>query len=157
MTARGNKALVDMQERRRRARKVTRLGWAIWSIAMVAQLLNQFHRVAGSVVVDRIMIDFGITAATVGSVLAMYFYVYAAMQFPSGILADYLGPRKTITYGCLLAGLGSIIFGLAPSLPILYLGRFLLSLGVSVVFVSILKIQTHWFLSNNLSIGIMES
>ena len=90
---------------------MARLGWTIWSIAIIAQLLNQFHRVAASVVVDRIMVDFGITAATVGSVLAAYFYIYAAMQFPSGFLADYLGPRKTVTFGCLIAGIGSVIFG----------------------------------------------
>lgn len=113
----------------------------------MAQLLNMFHRVAGSAAVDKIMADFGITAATIGSVLAVYFYVYAAMQFPSGVLADYLGPRKTVTFGCLVAGIGSVVFGLAPSIPILYLGRFLLSLGVAVIFVSVLKLQTQWFQS----------
>lgn len=125
--------------------KVARLGWTIWSVAITAQLLNTFHRVAGASAVDKIMADFGITAATIGSVLAVYFYVYGIMQFPSGVLADYLGPRKTVTYGCVLAGLGSIIFGLAPSLAVLYLGRFLLSLGVAVTFISVLKIQTQWF------------
>jgi len=127
------------------AKKVRRLGLIIWGVALIAQLINQFHRVAGSVVVDKLMADFSITAATVGSILAMYFYIYAAMQFPSGTLADYLGPRKTISTGCLVSGIGSIIFGLAPSLPILYLGRFLLSLGVSLVLVNVMKIQTQWF------------
>ena len=84
----------------------------------MAQLLNMFHRVAASAAVDKIMADFGITAATIGSVLAVYFYIYAAMQFPSGVLADYLGPRKTVTFGCLVAGIGSIVFGLAPSISI---------------------------------------
>lgn len=129
-------------------KKVIRLGWIIWGVALIAQLFNQFHRVAGAVVVDKIMADFSITATTAGSVLAMYFYVYAAMQFPSGVLADYIGPRKTITFGCLLAAIGSAVFGLAPSLIILYLGRFLLSLGLAVIFVSILKIQTQWFPSH---------
>jgi sugar phosphate permease len=91
------------------------------------------------------MADFNITATTVGSVLAMYFYIYAAMQLPSGALADYLGPRKTLTFGCLLTGIGSITFGLSPSLIMLYIGRLLLSLGVSVIFISVLKIQTQWF------------
>lgn len=134
-----------MQHWEQQRKKLVRLGLAIWGIAMAAQFLNQFHRVAASVAVDQIMIDFSITATTIGSVLAMYFYVYAAMQFPAGVLADYLGPRKTVTYGCLLATIGSVIFGLANSLPMLYVGRFLLSLGVSVIFVSVLKIQTHWF------------
>jgi len=128
-------------------KKVRQLAWTIWGVALTAQLLCQFHRVAGSVVVDRIMAEFAITAATIGGVLAMYFYVYAAMQFPSGVLADYLGPRKTLTFGCLAAGIGSVIFGLSASIKVLYIGRFLLSLGVSVIFVSVLKIQTQWFSS----------
>jgi len=119
-------------------KNVVRLGWIIWAVAMIPHLLNHLNRVAGSLVVDKIMADFGVTAAAVGSIMAMYFYIYAAMQLPSGALADYLGPRKTVTFGCLVAGLGSIAFGIAPSLSILYLGRFLLSLGVAVVFVSIL-------------------
>ena len=69
----GNKSPLSIHEWQREAKKVRRLGWLIWSVVMIAQLLNQFHRVAGAVIVDKIMTDFGVTAATVGSVLAMYF------------------------------------------------------------------------------------
>jgi len=147
MTSASNKIPGHRQQWQSQVKKTVRLGWIVWSVAMMAQLLNMFHRIAGSAAVDKIMADFGITAAAIGSVLAVYFYIYAAMQFPSGVLADYLGPRKTVTFGCLVAGIGSIIFGLAPSLPMLYLGRFLLSLGVAVIFVSVLKLQTQWFQS----------
>jgi len=136
---------VDTQDWQHQIKKVRRLGSIIWGVALIALLLCQFHRIAGSVVVDRIMADFAITAATIGGVLAMYFYVYAAMQFPSGVLADYLGPRKTLTFGCLTAGIGSVVFGFSASIKVLYMGRFLLSLGVSVIFVSVLKIQSLWF------------
>ncbi|MFC2008858.1 MFS transporter [Chloroflexota bacterium] len=110
--------------------------------------MNTFHRVSGSVVVDKLMMDFGMSAAGVGSVLALYFYVYAAMQVPSGMLADAYGPRRVLTWGCVVAGAGTIVFGLAPSVPLLYLGRFLLTVGVSVVFVSVLTIQANWFPSH---------
>jgi sugar phosphate permease len=125
-----------------------RLAWLVWGVALLAQLLNSFHRVSAAVVVDRLMLEFDLSAAAVGSILAAYFYTYAAMQIPSGILADYFGPRRVLTYGCFAAGLGSFLFGLAPSVPILYAGRFLLSFGVSVVFVSVLKIQGSWFPSH---------
>jgi len=111
-------------------------------------LLNSFHRVSAAVVVDRLMFEFGLSAAAAGSLLAVYFYTYAAMQIPSGILADYFGPRRVLTYGCIVAGIGSILFGVAPSVPAIYAGRFLLSFGVSVVFVSVLKLQANWFPSH---------
>ncbi len=44
-----------------------------------------------------------------------------------------------------LAGAGSVIFGFAQSSFWLFLGRFLVGIGVSTVFVSIMKIQSQWF------------
>ena len=128
-------------------KKVIRLAWLMWGVAMLAQCLNFFHRVAGATIADRIMADFNLTATTVGALMAVLFYVYGFMQFPSGALADTLGPRKTLTYGSLIAGIGAIIFGLAPSLPFLFIGRILISLGISAAFVCVLKISTEWFSS----------
>jgi sugar phosphate permease len=128
-------------------RRTNRLAWIVFLVAMSAHVFNLFQRTAGAAAVDRIMADLDITATAVGSVLAMYFYIYAAMQFPSGVFADTLGPRKTISLGSLVASIGSITFGLAPSLPFLYLGRLLISLGVSVIFISVLKLLTEWFQS----------
>lgn len=119
----------------------------MWGTAMMAQCLNFFHRIAGTTIADRLMADFDITATTVGTLMAVLFYVYGAMQFPSGALADSLGPRKTLTFGGLTASIGAIIFGLAPSLPGLFVGRVFISLGISVTFVCVLKIATEWFSS----------
>jgi sugar phosphate permease len=129
-------------------RRTKQLAWIVFVVAMIAHIFNFIQRTAGAAAVDRIMADLGITATAVGGVLAMYFYIYAAMQFPSGVLADTLGPRKTISLGSLIASIGSIIFGMAPSLLLLYTGRLLISLGVSVIFISILKLLTEWFQSH---------
>jgi sugar phosphate permease len=122
-----------------------KFAWAIWIVAMLAQMMNTLHRVGAAPALDQIMSDFGITAATVGILMSMYFYVYAVMQFPSGILADSLGPRKTITIGCLVATIGSFIFGMAPTVLFLYIGRFLISLGVSVAYVNVIRLTVDWF------------
>ncbi|HJX03124.1 MAG TPA: MFS transporter [Dehalococcoidia bacterium] len=126
-----------------------RLAWIIWSVAMLAQILNTFHRVAAGPAVDRIMADLGVTAATWGALMSMYFYIYAMVQFPAGIMADSLGPRKTIAAGCIISTVGSCIFGLAPSIEILFLGRIVLSLGVSLVYVNLLKLVIDWFKSRH--------
>ena len=130
-------------------KKLVRLAWLMWATAMAAQLLNLFHRIAGATVADRLMADFNISATAVGTLMALLFYVYGFMQIPSGALADSLGPRKTLSFGCLVASLGSIVFGLASSLPVLFVGRFLVSLGVSVIFVSVLKVVAEWFRSRD--------
>ena len=67
------------------------------------------------------------------------------MQIPSGILADTLGPRVSVTVGSLIAGVGSILFGIAPDFALASGGRFLVGLGVSVVFVGLMRSNAVWF------------
>jgi MFS family permease len=91
------------------------------------------------------MADFQTTGTSLGVLSAIYFFVYAAMQIPSGVLADTLGTRTSIVGGNLMAGLGSILFALAPSFEMACVGRFLVGLGVSVVFIAIMKNNAVWF------------
>ncbi|MDU2112791.1 MAG: MFS transporter, partial [Clostridiales bacterium] len=67
------------------------------------------------------------------------------MQVPTGILVDYLGPKKTVIAGSVIAAVGSILFSFASTIMLAYFSRLLVGLGVSVVFLSILKIQANWF------------
>ena len=103
---------------------------------------------APGVVAEFLMADFQTTGARLGSLSAIYFFVYAFMQIPSGVIADTLGTRTSIVSGNLIAGLGSLTFGLAGSLEMACVGRFLVGLGVSVIFVSIMKSNSVWFHEN---------
>lgn len=125
--------------------------WRIWFVAVLSHSVGLFHRAAMAPMADRIMADFDLTAAAFGSLGAIYFYVYAAMQLPSGTLADTLGPRRTITGGLLCTTLGSVVMGLAPSFSVLYLGRVLVSFGASLAWLSVLKIIMNWFRSREVA------
>ncbi len=122
--------------------------WVVWSVLMLAYLIVHFHRLALGVVREDLTLAFGISATAFGNLGATYFYAYTVMQLPSGILADTLGARKTVTYGTLLAGCGSILFGLAPTIGLAFIGRLLVGIGVSVVLVATLKILSQWFPEN---------
>lgn len=119
--------------------------WVIWGILCLAYIVVFFHRLAAGVVKEDLMQSFGISATTFGTLGATYFYAYMVMQIPSGILADSLGARKTVTIGTFVAGVGSIIFGMATSIGLGFLGRLIVGLGVSVIFISILKVLSEWF------------
>ena len=114
-------------------------------MAILAHTIGMFHRAAMAPVADRVMADFNISAMVFGSLGAAYFYIYAAMQLPSGTLADTLGPRKTLTAGLLLSILGSLVMGLAPSFGVIYVGRLIVSFGVSVAWLSVVKVIMGWF------------
>ncbi len=125
--------------------KALRTRWLIWGVMVACYMVVFFHRLAAGVVRGDLVRDFSLSASAFGSLASMYFYAYMVMQVPVGMLVDTLGARATVTAGMLLAGGGSILFGLAPGAPLLFLGRFLVGIGVSTVFVSILKIQSQWF------------
>ncbi|MFP4161963.1 MAG: MFS transporter [Ectothiorhodospira sp.] len=126
-------------------RRFERIRWTIYAVLVAAYMLVFFHRFAPGVVSGELAAAFGTSAAALGSLSAMYFYVYTAMQMPAGVLADTLGSRLSVTVGNLVAGLGSVLFGLAEDLAAASLGRFLVGLGVSVVFVGLMKSNAVWF------------
>ncbi len=119
--------------------------WSIFSILILTYILVYFHRMAPGVVSEYLMRAFQTTGTELGALSAIYFFVYAFMQIPSGVIADTFGTRISVISGNLVAGTGSIIFGMSGNFEMACLGRFLVGLGVSVVFVSIMKNNSVWF------------
>ncbi len=120
------------------------LSWSVWSLGAGLFLLGFFHRVAPAVLHRELSLDFGLSAASLGSLSALYFYSYVLMQIPTGLLADRFGPRLLLMAGLVLSTLGAIIFALAPSLFWAGVGRLLIGAFVAVGFVCTLKLATHW-------------
>lgn len=117
----------------------------IFILLALAFMLGYFYRTAPGVMTDRLMSAFGTGGAALGTLVAIYFYVYTAMQLPAGVLADRLGPRLSAFSGALLAGLGAVIFGLASAFATAAVGRLLMGLGTSTIFVGLLKANSVWF------------
>ncbi len=127
------------------SRKIIRFRWLIFLVLALAYLFVYFHRLSLSVVANDLIKDFQTTASVMGLLGSIYFYCYAFMQFPAGLLSDSLGPRKSVTLFLIIASAGSIIFGFAPTLKIAFLGRVMVGIGVSMVFIPTMKILSRWF------------
>jgi predicted MFS family arabinose efflux permease len=130
------KALSPEQKRRR---------WLILGVVALAYVLSFFQRFAPAGIAQDLASSFQTSAASLGVLAATYFYVYTIMQVPTGILADTLGPRRILALGGIVGGLGSFLFGFAPTLDLALLGRTLIGLGVSVTFIAMLKLVAVWF------------
>jgi sugar phosphate permease len=127
-------------------RQLDRRRWIVWAPLAFAFLASYFHRTATGIVADSLMREFSITRATdIGGLAAAYFYIYAAMQIPGGILADTCGPRRTMLLALTAATVGAVIFSLAQNIAMLYVGRIISSIGVGLIYVSIVKIEAEWF------------
>jgi sugar phosphate permease len=119
--------------------------YLICLLIFLCYVLVFFHRLCPAVIALDIQSSFGITGTLLGVLGSAYFYSYAIMQLPTGLMADSWGPRKTVSVFIVLAGIGSILMGVAPSLPVAILGRILVGLGVSTVFVCNFKLLSEWF------------
>ena len=104
--------------------------WSIFAVLIAIYMLVFFHRMAPAVISADLMKAFNTSGAALGSLAAMYFYIYTAMQIPAGVLADTLGARVTVTAGTVVAGCGSIMFGMAGTFASASVGRALVGLGV---------------------------
>lgn len=122
-----------------------RLAWTIWGLGAAFYLYAFFQRVAPGVMTSELSADFALSASALGNLSAFYFYSYVAMQIPTGILADVWGPRRLLTAGAMIAGLGSLFFAFSDSLALAASGRFLIGGSVAVAFVCMLKLANHWF------------
>ena len=140
-------------------RKRNVLRWAIFSVLGLAYFFVYFHRLSLSVVADDLASDFGVAAGVLGLLGSVYFYCYAAMQFPAGLLSDSVGPRKTVTVSLLLAAVGSVLFGLAPGIRTAFVARVMVGLGVSMVFIPTMKVLSQWFRAGEFAVmaGILNA
>jgi sugar phosphate permease len=119
--------------------------WAGLAACGALFLVAYVHRFAVGTLGAALMAEFGATAVQVGGLASLYFYLYGAMQLPSGIMADSLGPRRTLLLSgvCLAAGAG--LSAWAPALPAAYLGRVLVGLGAGPILVSAIRLIATWF------------
>jgi MFS family permease len=117
----------------------------VFALGAAAFFLSFFHRVAPGAIAGELTQAFDMSGAMLGALAATYFYIYTVMQLPTGVLVDTLGPRRILTAGGIIAGVGSIIFGTAESIAVAAAGRTVAGLGVSVAFISLLKLYANWF------------
>ena len=119
--------------------------WLVWSVAAGCYAYGFFQRVAPSVIVDDLMTAFALDATLLGTLSAAYFYTYAALQIPLGVLIDRFGPRRLLLLGAILAALGGTLFALAGGLATALLARGLIGAGVGVAYIATLKLVGAWF------------
>ncbi|MFC6731249.1 MFS transporter [Haladaptatus sp. GCM10025707] len=114
----------------------------------VAFILVSLYRLSTAVLADELMRAFDTTGAGLGTLHAAFFYIYAALQLPSGVLVDRAGIRKTATVAVLVMSIGAVAFAFANSFVTAFASRALLGLGASVIYISILRFVANWYRAN---------
>src|SRR5215510_3720527 len=118
---------------------------AVLVVPPTIYLLSNFHRVAPAVVAADLMKAFSITASSLGTLAAIYPYVFVVMALVAGSLVETLGPRLTLTSGTAAMAVGTVLFGLAPVFGVAAVGRLLIGLGASVILIAWLSLAAAWY------------
>ena len=126
-------------------RQALQYRWLIFGVLSIGYILVFFHRLCPAVVAVDMMHDLHASGALIGLLSSAYFYPYALMQIPTGLLSDSWGPRRTISLFLIIASAGSVLLAMASSPFWAVTGRVLVGLGVSTLFVCTLKILSQWF------------
>ncbi len=119
--------------------------WIGWGLVVTAFFLVSLHRTSSAVLSGQLADTFDTTGVGLGLLHSSFFYLYAALQVPAGLLTDRYGARAIAAAGTGVMSLGSLAFGLAPTFAIAFLGRLLIGLGASVLFVCALRFCANWF------------
>ena len=125
--------------------------WVVFSIIAGCYFFVYFHRVSTSVIAPDLLETFDTNATALGFMSSMYFYFYALEQPMVGYLSDRLGPRRVVGYWTMLAGVATVLFGLAPSIGWASVWRALIGFGVGGVYVPALKAFSQWFKARDFS------
>lgn len=122
--------------------------WVVISVVLLAYFLIVSQRTAPGLITDQLMEDFHVSAAMIGLTSSIQFFAYAGLQIPSGLLSDRFGPDRFLINGTLLAGLGSMIYSIAPNEYVLLFSRLLVGVGDAAILINLVLILTQWFVAN---------
>jgi MFS family permease len=118
------------------------LGWLVGSLFFFYAWIL---RVSPSVMVEELMRDFHVGGAIVGNLSALYFYGYAGMQIPVGLLLDRFGPRRLMTAAAGLVAVACLLFAWSHGLAGASVTRFLIGAGCAFSLVGAMAVAGQWF------------
>jgi sugar phosphate permease len=130
--------------------KKTVYPWIICGFGALFFCYEYFLRISPSVMTSQLMSAHNLNGAEVGSLIAYYYHAYVPLQLVVGLLMDRFGPRRLITFACLLCVVGTILFADVSSLA--KVGRFLVGFGSAFAFVGALKLATIWLPPNRFAL-----
>ncbi len=104
-----------------------------------------YYRAVNAVLAPYLIAALSLSAAQLGLLVSIYFFVSALFQAPLGLLMDRYGPRRIQGVLIAIAASGLLIFALGESWPTLLFGRIVMGIGAAGGLMTALQAVTLWF------------
>jgi MFS family permease len=121
------------------------VSWMVWGLGCLFYFYECLLQVSPSVMSNELMRDFSVTSHTLGILSGVYFYSYAAMQLPGGLLMDYFGPHRLLTIATVVCASSTIAFGMTDSFFMACVARLMIGFGSAFAAVGTMKLAANWF------------
>lgn len=122
-----------------------RYAWVILAVVILTYFMENFLRSAPSALSPILIEELGLSYGMAGILFSSYFFLYALMQVPSGILSGVLGPRRTIVTFTLITVVGTLLFYVSHDFWTLILAQLLIGFGSSVFYINAVRLTSEWF------------
>ena len=126
-------------------RQSSLLPWVIWSLAGLFVVFNYIQQVVPNIIAVELSHSFNATESTLGNIAASYFYAYAILQIPVGLIVDRYGTRRPLVIAIVAAGLGTLAFSWAHSSGSAQFARLIMGASAAFSFIGCLKLVEEWF------------
>ncbi|KTD03480.1 major facilitator superfamily (MFS) transporter [Fluoribacter gormanii] len=119
--------------------------WMVWGLGCLFYFYECLLQVSPSVMSNELMRDFSVTSQTLGILSGIYFYSYAVMQLPGGVLMDYFGPQRLLTLATVVCAVSTIAFGMTDNFFMACVARLMIGFGSAFAAVGTMKLAANWF------------
>jgi MFS transporter, ACS family, D-galactonate transporter len=136
-----------------RAPRQSRVRWNIFFLMLYLIAINYIDRASLSVAMPLIAKEFSLDPATQGLILSSFFWTYAFMQVPGGMLADKFKPRVVIAGATIGWGFFQAIAASATSWTTLLLTRLGLGVTEAPIYPAGGKLNAIWMTPNERARG----
>jgi len=125
--------------------RIPKLRWAIGVLLGVGVLINYFDRISLSVAAPQLEREFGLTADHLGWLLSGFFWSYALLQIPVGLILDRFGVTLVNRASTFLWSLTCAATAFATGFWAVFLARVGLGIAEAPGFPASSKATGYWF------------
>ena len=119
--------------------------WAILGVCVLGTVIAYVHRLGLAPLVPMLVADLGVAYAGAGVLVTAYFWTYAAVQVPLGVLTDRVGARRTMLLSLAVLAVGIVAFSLSRGFGEGLAARCVVGLGAAGFWLPALRLIRDWF------------
>jgi ACS family D-galactonate transporter-like MFS transporter len=127
------------------AQRVAKRRWVMGVLLGVGVLINYFDRINLSVAAPQLKAAFNLSPGEMGLLFSAFFWPYALLQVPAGIVLDRLGVTRLGRWGAFLWAIASTVTAFASGFGGLFAARAMLGVAEAPGFPVSAKATGYWF------------